>query len=77
MEEHCVDESKSDYMKLFLFGLDGMPLDIMRPYSKKAEFTNFRKLLQYGSAAPAWTSMFTGINPSTAFLIWWKKPMED
>jgi predicted AlkP superfamily phosphohydrolase/phosphomutase len=61
-------------MRLFLFGLDGMPLDILRSYSKEAEFTNFRKLLHDGSAtllqstypsvtAPAWTSMFTGVNP--------------
>jgi predicted AlkP superfamily phosphohydrolase/phosphomutase len=61
-------------MTLFLLGLDGMSLDIIKSYSSKFELGNFRRLLSEGSAAnlqstypfvtaPAWTSMFTGVNP--------------
>ncbi|HZW56799.1 MAG TPA: alkaline phosphatase family protein [Nitrososphaerales archaeon] len=61
-------------MTLFLFGLDGASLDNIGRVLGKTELPNFTRILQEGMAtklksvypyvtAPAWTSIFSGVNP--------------
>ena len=59
--------------KVFILGLDGATLDIIKPLIEKGELTNFKKLIESGThgtlwstipavSAPAWTSFATGKN---------------
>ena len=61
--------------KVFVIGLDGATLDIIKPLAKEGKLPNFAKLMKTGSygilksAIPpitpcAWTSFATGKHPS-------------
>ena len=61
-------------MVLVIFGLDGASIDLIRSAAKRNKLSNFERLLEEGSAspllsvypyvtAPAWTTMFSGVNP--------------
>ena len=60
--------------KLILLGIDGATWDVIRPLIDAGELPNFKKLILDASLGnlistvppltpPAWTSMFTGVNP--------------
>src|SRR5208337_3671270 len=60
--------------KLILLGIDGATWKILAPLISAGRLPNFRRLIADGSSRilqstvpaespPAWTSMFTGVNP--------------
>lgn len=61
-------------MKVILLGLDGMTLEVLKPYVEADLLPNFKKVIEKGSygilrstipsvTGPGWTSMTTGKNP--------------
>lgn len=72
-------------MKVFLFGLDGMTMRILKPYIADGLLPNFAKVLDGGSSGilrstipfytgPGWTSIATGMNPGKHNIFgFWKK----
>ncbi|HKZ57628.1 MAG TPA: alkaline phosphatase family protein [Thermodesulfovibrionales bacterium] len=60
--------------KVFVIGLDGATLDVIRPWAREGKLPNLAKIMTQGSfgtlrstihplTAPAWTSFMTGKNP--------------
>ena len=60
--------------RVFVFGIDGGTLDLVRPWVEAGELPNFKRFLDSGTAGdltaamppitgPSWTSFYTGVNP--------------
>lgn len=64
-----------DKIKVILVGIDGASWNLILPWVKKGELPGFNKIIKRGCqgvleslippiSPPAWTSIFTGVNPS-------------
>ena len=61
--------------RVFVFGVDGGTLDLIRPWAEAGHLPNYKRVLDEGVAGdltaalppitgPSWTSFYTGVNPA-------------
>jgi predicted AlkP superfamily phosphohydrolase/phosphomutase len=78
------DARRSNRLRIFLLGLDGMTLRVVEPYVQANLLPNFKKLMNHGSygtlrstilplTPPAWTSLATGRGPAKHGLYGFRK----